>query len=126
MNYATLIALLCARPELADQLLGGTIASVRHQLDRAIGASVQITVPIDGDEAFDAAVVIVVVDIEDLTAAQETLRDFEHGRLSWVERHADGAIAVAGVVGGQDRLRVVVVPTGDGLRVTFLREAGIA
>jgi hypothetical protein len=32
MKASTLISLLCARTELADQLVGGTIASVRYHL----------------------------------------------------------------------------------------------
>jgi hypothetical protein len=43
-----------------------------------------------------------------------------------VERYADGTVTVAGVVDGQDRLWIAVEPTGDRLRITFLREAGIA
>jgi hypothetical protein len=124
MHPTTLISLLCARPALADQLLGGTIASVRHHLDHAIGASVPITVPIIDEGAFIA--VPVFIDIEDPTTAPDTFRDFENGWMNWVECDADGAITVAGVVDGQDRLRIVVVPTGDRLRITFLREAGIA
>jgi hypothetical protein len=114
-----LLSLLCARPELADQLLGGTIASVRHHLDHAIGASVPSTVPIIDEGSFIA--VPVFVDIEDPTTAPETFRDFENGWVNWVECDADGAITVAGVVDGQDRLRIVVEPTGDSLRITFFR-----
>lgn len=124
MHPTTLISLLCARPALADQLLGRTIASVRHHLDHAIGASVPITVPIIDEGAFIA--VPVFIDIEDPTTAPDTFLDFENGWMNWVECDADGAITVAGVVDGQDRLRIVVVPTGDRLRITFLREAGIA
>ncbi len=124
MHPTTLISLLCARPELADQLLGETIASVRHHLDHAIGVSVPITVPIIDEGAFIA--VPVFIDIEDPTTAPDTFRDFENGWMKWVEIDVDGAISVAGVVDGQDRLRIGVVPTGDRLRITFLREAGIA
>jgi hypothetical protein len=46
--------------------------------------------------------------------------------VNWVERDADGAITVAGVVDDQDRIRIVVVPKGGSLQMTFLREAGIA
>ena len=124
MNHATLIALLCERPELADQLVGGTIALVRHHLDHATRVSVQITVPINVEGTFTA--VPVVVDIDDPTAARETFRDFEHGRMNWVESDAFGAIALDGVVDSQDRVQIVVVPTAARLRITFLREAGIA
>jgi hypothetical protein len=123
MHPTTLISLLCARPELADQLLSGTIASVRHHLDHAIGASVPITVPIIDEGAFIA--VPIFVDIEDPTTAPETVRDFENGWMNLVECEADGVITVAGVVDDQDRLRIAVVPTGDRLRITFLRKAGI-
>jgi hypothetical protein len=81
-------------------------------------------VPIIDEGAFIA--VPVFVDIEDPTTAPETFRDFENGWMNWMECDADGTITVAGVVDGQDRLRVVVVPTRDRLRITFLSEAGIA
>jgi len=120
----TLVSLLSARTELADQLVGGTIASVRHHLDLVIGTPVPMTVPIIDQGTFIA--VPVLIDIEDPTTAQETFRDFENGWMNWVECDADGAITVAGVVDGQDRLRIVVVPTGDRLRITFLRKAVVA
>ena len=119
MHPATLLSLLCARSKLADQLLGGTIASVRYHLDHVIGAPVPFAVPIIDQGSFIA--VPVFVDIEDATTAPETFRDFEDGWVNLVECNADGAITVAGVVGGQDRLRIVVEPTGDSLRITFLR-----
>jgi hypothetical protein len=81
-------------------------------------------VPILDGETFIA--VPVVVDIEDPMTAQETFRDFENGWMNWLESDADGAITVAGVGDGQDRLQIVAVPTGERLRITFLCGAGIA
>lgn len=124
MDPVALLSLLCGRPDLADQLIGGTIASVRHQPTTTNGMPIPVKVAIIDGHQF--AVAPLFVDIEDPAAAQETYRLYKCGALTLVESDADDGPAMMGIVDGHRRLSITVDPAGDRLRVTFVRGSDIA
>lgn len=111
---------LCAHPEVVNQLLGGTIASVRDQIDHQIfGTLIRVAAPVNWEG--EILIVPVSAHLEDKEAGYQTFLDFENGLVSWRKSEFGGLTKLIGVVNGEDRLRLDVMPDGKRLGITFLR-----
>ncbi|SNT32495.1 hypothetical protein SAMN05216374_3180 [Tardiphaga sp. OK246] len=126
MKSIKLLTSLCQRPDLANQLIGGAIASVRHMPTPVNGQMIPAKVAIMDH---DLVVVSLFVKIEDRAAAEETYRLYDLGRIALrpgaIVNLSNGhtRLAVLGVTGERVGVEVTADPGGDRLRLSFRNEA---